>query len=227
MLDGAGPAGRPAARRPARAGRSSDNTLVMFASDNGPLPTFAGARAAGLRGSKLSLYEGGIRVPFIVRWPGRVPAGRVDERDGPVGGGSLPDALRGRPGRRCPEGVELDGEDMSAALAGDAGRERVRRRCSGNTAGTTSSSNIPARGAIAVRTWRCATGGGSCSSTPTAPGASCTTWTPTRRGATWPSNAPTSPGGSPRGPCHGSEGPAVMVRHRRASPRSRTAREVT
>ena len=55
-------------------------TLVIFASDNGPLPSFRGSRSGGLRGSKLSLYEGGVRLPFIVRWPGHVPAGRVDDR---------------------------------------------------------------------------------------------------------------------------------------------------
>ena len=54
------------------------NTLVIFTSDNGPLPSFRGSRAAGLRGSKLSLYEGGIRMPFIARWPGHVPAGVTD-----------------------------------------------------------------------------------------------------------------------------------------------------
>ncbi|MCX7007226.1 MAG: sulfatase-like hydrolase/transferase [Kiritimatiellaeota bacterium] len=40
-----------------------EKTLVIFSSDNGPLPTFGGARAAGLRGSKMSLYEGGVREP--------------------------------------------------------------------------------------------------------------------------------------------------------------------
>ena len=54
------------------------NTIVIFTSDNGPLPSFRGSRAAGLRGSKLSLYEGGIRMPFIIKWPGHVPAGAVD-----------------------------------------------------------------------------------------------------------------------------------------------------
>lgn len=54
------------------------NTIIIFTSDNGPLPTFQGSRALGLRGSKLSLYEGGIRMPFIISWPGHIPAGTID-----------------------------------------------------------------------------------------------------------------------------------------------------
>ena len=61
-----------------------ENTLVIFSSDNGPHeeggadPAFFG-RDGKLRGLKRQCYEGGIRIPFIVRWPGRVPAGTVND----------------------------------------------------------------------------------------------------------------------------------------------------
>jgi len=53
----------------------SENTLVIFTSDNGPS---SGGSTGGLRGSKASSYEGGYRVPFVARWPGRIPAGHVN-----------------------------------------------------------------------------------------------------------------------------------------------------
>lgn len=61
-----------------RAAGVASNTLVLFLGDNGPLPTFNQDRTAGLRGSKLSLYEGGVRVPLLAWGPGRVPAARTD-----------------------------------------------------------------------------------------------------------------------------------------------------
>lgn len=59
-----------------------DNTIIMFSSDNGA--TFNGGVDAkffnsvgGLRGLKMDLYEGGIKMPFIARWPGKIQAGSV------------------------------------------------------------------------------------------------------------------------------------------------------
>jgi arylsulfatase A len=59
------------------------NTIVMFSSDNGSTFNVGGVNAeffnltAGLRGRKMDLYEGGIRMPFIARWPGKIKAGQT------------------------------------------------------------------------------------------------------------------------------------------------------
>ncbi len=49
----------------------AENTIVIFSSDNGPFPE---GSAGGLRGGKATAWDGGYRVPFIARWPGRIPA---------------------------------------------------------------------------------------------------------------------------------------------------------
>jgi arylsulfatase len=55
-----------------------DNTIVVFTSDNGPDPTFPSQGTSGpWRGYYFTHMEGSLRTPFIIRWPGRVPAGRV------------------------------------------------------------------------------------------------------------------------------------------------------
>ncbi len=108
----------------------ADNTLVVFSSDNGPEDihiTNAGHSGVGsagpFRGRKRSLYEGGIRVPYIVRWPGRVPAARVDDVSVVAGVDFLPTVCR-LAGVDVPAGHALDGEDVSDILLG---RPRARR----------------------------------------------------------------------------------------------------
>jgi len=59
----------------------TENTLIIVTSDNGPWgPVAEPFDSAGpLRGAKRDMYEGGLRVPFIARWPGQIPAGEVSE----------------------------------------------------------------------------------------------------------------------------------------------------
>jgi hypothetical protein len=61
----------------------TEHTVVAFSSDNGPADVVQAANslgyAGGLRGGKHTYDEGGTRVPFLLRWPVRIPAGRVDD----------------------------------------------------------------------------------------------------------------------------------------------------
>ncbi len=92
------------------------NTLVILAGDNGPEPSFERNRTAGMRGMKWSLYEGGIRTPLIIRWPGTVPVA-VNETTVVSAVDFFPTlcALAGVP---LPDGVTFDGEDLSAVWKG-------------------------------------------------------------------------------------------------------------
>jgi arylsulfatase A-like enzyme len=101
-----------------------DNTIILFSSDNGPSPLWsqgtghAGAGLAGpFRGTKASLYEGGIRVPFIVSWPGHVPAGRVEDQSTMASVDMFP-TLVGMAGLEVELPPVLDGEDRSGVLLG-------------------------------------------------------------------------------------------------------------
>ncbi len=93
----------------------AQNTLLVFASDNGGNPQYA---ANGpLRGSKWNVYEGGVRVPWIVRWPGRVPAGATSEV--PFIGTDLLPTLAAAAGVKPPVGVTLDGRNVLPLWRGE------------------------------------------------------------------------------------------------------------
>ncbi len=108
-----------------RASKGSRPTLVIFFGDNGPLPTFQQARTGGLRGSKLSLYEGGIRVPGIAWGPGLVRGG-VANTQTVVAAVDLFPSLCQVAGVALPKGYEPDGEDLSQALLGLAAPKRTK-----------------------------------------------------------------------------------------------------
>jgi arylsulfatase A-like enzyme len=95
-------------------------TLVMFASDNGPwLPYGEHAGSAGpLREGKGSTWEGGVREPFIARWPGRIPAGTVCRE--PVMTIDVLPTLAGLAGAKLPE-HKIDGKDVWPLLSGQKG----------------------------------------------------------------------------------------------------------
>src|SRR5262245_9716138 len=102
----------------------ADNTLVLFSSDNGPEDIHirnaghSGVGSAGpFRGRKRSLYEGGVRVPFIVRWPGHVPAGRIDNSSVVAACDFLPTLCK-LAGATIALNHSLDGEDVSDILNG-------------------------------------------------------------------------------------------------------------
>jgi arylsulfatase A-like enzyme len=94
-----------------------DNTMVVFTSDNGPLPNFRNDRSAGMRGTKLSLYDGGIRMPFIVRWPGHVPSGTTDSSSVICATDLLPSFCK-IGGATLSKNYVPDGENKTAVMLG-------------------------------------------------------------------------------------------------------------
>ncbi len=97
-----------------------ENTIIFFTGDNGPSPTYSNhLRTDGLRGRKLSLYEGGIREPFIIRWPGHIPAGATNSATVLSSVDLLP-TLASLAGIELSAAVasQTDGEDLSQAMLG-------------------------------------------------------------------------------------------------------------
>jgi len=97
-----------------------DNTLVVFTSDNGALPE---SSPAPLRGHKGMYYEGGIRVPMIVRWPGKVKPGTTC--DIPVHNIDFYPTFLAAAGGEEPAGKILDGSDISPLFESKPFSERA------------------------------------------------------------------------------------------------------
>ncbi|MEP4079426.1 sulfatase [Haloferula sp.] len=109
-----------------------DNTLVVFSTDNGPEKStedkghkgqgmgkfYSVGETGGLKGEKRSLFSGGIRVPFVVRWPGVVPKGKVDKVSVVTAVDLLPTFLDAA-GVSLPDGYTPDGESALAAFKGE------------------------------------------------------------------------------------------------------------
>ncbi len=93
------------------------NTIIIFTSDNGPLPSFRGSRSAGMRGTKLSLYEGGINMPFAITWPAKIKAGSEDASSVLTAIDLLP-TLSKMAGVSLPANYKSDGIDRSKVILG-------------------------------------------------------------------------------------------------------------
>jgi len=123
----------------------TDNTLVIFSSDNGPevtgppsrrnvddestgpgLGSFASVGVTGgHRGRKRSLLQGGIGVPFIAKWPGRIAAGKIDDTT-PITAVDLLPTFCEIAQAELPKGYEPDGMSQLPALLGTAGSKRAK-----------------------------------------------------------------------------------------------------
>ena len=92
-----------------------ENTLVVFLSDNGSSPVYQYRNA--LRGGKWELFEGGIRVPMIARWPGRIRPG--SESSVPVHGVDLFPTFCEVAATPIPSDREIDGRSLTGVFGGD------------------------------------------------------------------------------------------------------------
>ena len=115
-----------------------EKTLVIFSSDNGPEITgsekskhsednstgpgygtyYSVGETNGLKGRKRSLYAGGVRVPFIVRWPGVVPAGKINKTTPIAGVDMLPTFIE-LAGGTLPQEYKPDGESIVSLFKGE------------------------------------------------------------------------------------------------------------
>ncbi len=97
----------------------AENTLVLFLSDNGGS---GNGGNAPLKGSKSLMWEGGLRVPFIARWPGKLPAGKVTDEF--LTSLELLPTILSATRTPAPAGITLDGFDMLPVLRGESASPR-------------------------------------------------------------------------------------------------------
>ena len=123
----------------------TENTLVIFSSDNGPAPTASeldtmydsatgvgfntGASmgiTGGRKGGKHTIYEGGICVPFLARWPAQIAAGGVDDQS-MISAVDLLPTFCALAGAELPENYEPDGLNQASVMVGEPkqGREKA------------------------------------------------------------------------------------------------------
>lgn len=104
--------------REVKAMNLDNNTIVIFTSDNGPAPSFRGSRAGDMRGCKASLFEGGMRMPFIV-WDTKevIPEGKIDETS-VVSALDMFESLCSIAGVSLPDNYQSDGMNMSKVIYG-------------------------------------------------------------------------------------------------------------
>ncbi len=98
----------------------AENTIVIFTSDNGAANEHGAVSdyfdgTGPLRGIKRDMYEGGIRVPLIVSWPDKIPAGTIEETSHVVFWDFLP-TFAELAGAELPEGLALDGISIAPSL---------------------------------------------------------------------------------------------------------------
>ncbi|MGV3621475.1 MAG: sulfatase-like hydrolase/transferase [Archangium sp.] len=95
----------------------SENTLVIFMSDNGAALYTHATTNAPFQGGKFTLFEGGVRVPFAMRWPGQIPAGT--RFDAPVSSLDVLKTISTATGLPLPEDRAYDGVDLIPFVRGD------------------------------------------------------------------------------------------------------------
>ena len=101
------------------------NTLVLFTSDNGPERNTPGS-AGPLRGTKHTVFEGGLRVPCLAWWPDTIPAGSLCEKF--LTALDVLPTLAGICGAELPDSLALDGLDVTQLLRGEKGADSYDER---------------------------------------------------------------------------------------------------